>query len=70
MFTLQTESALSANMGAEAGQPWPVTLSAEVYRELVFAARQWGSLRSGPSMRSGASIRLVPQVDGSMEIQP
>jgi hypothetical protein len=69
MFTPQTEAALAANMCAEAGQPWPVTLSGDVYRELVFAARQWDALRSGPA-NHGATVRLVPQSDGSISVQP
>ncbi len=69
MFTPQTEGALVTNMGAEAGQPWPVTLSADVYRELVFAARQWDALRSGP-VSYGATVHLAPQPGGSVAVQP
>lgn len=67
MFSPNTEAALTWNMGAEAGQPWPVVLSAETYRELVSAARQWDALRSGPSSRD-ATVVLRTQQDGSMRI--
>lgn len=46
MFTPPTEAALAANFRTEIGQPWPVTLSAETYRELVSAARHWHATRS------------------------
>ncbi len=57
MFTPQTEASLVANIGAESGQPWPVTLTAETYRELVLAARQWDAMRSG---RVSYTPRLTP----------
>ena len=69
MFTPQTEAALTANMVSEAGNPWPVTLIAEAYRELVFAARQWDAFRAGP-VNHGACVALVPQQDGSLRIEP
>jgi len=69
MFTPQTEAALAANIGAESGQPWPVTLTAETYRELVFAARQWDAMCSG-RVSHGATVALVSQRDGSMRIEP
>lgn len=68
MFTPQTEAALAANLGAEDGQSWHVTLSAEAYRELVFAARQWDAFRAGP-VNHGANAALVPQQDGSLRIE-
>ena len=45
MFTKATEAELIKNLPAENGQPWHVVLSAEVYRELVIAARQFNALR-------------------------
>ncbi|OBQ32113.1 MAG: hypothetical protein AN487_23000 [Anabaena sp. CRKS33] len=69
MFTPQTEAALAQNIAAEAGQPWPVTMNADVYRELVFAARQWDALRRGAA-NQGATVALVPQRDGSICIEP
>lgn len=69
MFTPQTEAALAQNIAAEAGQPWPVTLNADVYRELVFAARQWDAMRSGP-VKCGTTVALVPQRDGSLRVEP
>ena len=68
MFSEQTEAALAANLGAEAGQQLPVTLSAHAYRELVMAARQWDAWRSGPAGR-GAAVVMAPQPDGSLRIQ-
>jgi hypothetical protein len=68
MFTPQTQAAMAANIGAESGQPWPVTMNADVYRELVFAARQWDALRTGP-VNSGATVAMVPQQDGSLRIE-
>ena len=68
MFTQLTEAALAANMAAEVGHPWAVTLSADAYRELVFAARQWDALRSGP-VSHGATLAMVPQRDGSLRIE-
>jgi hypothetical protein len=68
MFSPQTEAALAANLGAEAGQPWTIPLTAEVYRELVCAARQWDAFRAGPVNR-GANVALVPQPDGSLRIE-
>ena len=63
MFTQQTEAALVANLGAEGGQPLPVTLTAEVYRELVYAARQWKALTAGAMVWTGCNpppVRLTP----------
>lgn len=58
MFSSQTQVALFENMPSEAGAPWPVTLSAEVYRELVVAARQWAAFTAGPVSR-GATVAVV-----------
>jgi hypothetical protein len=43
-------------------------MNADVYRELVFAARQWDALRTGP-VNSGAIVAMVPQQDGSLRIE-
>ena len=69
MFTERTEWALAHNMRHETGIPGLVTLTDDVYRELVFAARQWDAMRTGP-VNHGAVIALVPQRDGSIRIEP
>jgi hypothetical protein len=47
MFSTMTEQALALNLASEAGAAGLVTMTAEVYRELVGAARAWDALRSG-----------------------
>ncbi len=69
MFSEQTERTLGMNFPLEAGLPGMVVMPAEVYRELVFAARQWDALRAVPASR-GATLALVPQQDGSLRIEP
>ena len=66
MFTPQTEAALAANLSAEAGQPWAIALTAEVYRELVYAARQWDAMRAGVKMPT-AAVPLYPSTNERWE---
>lgn len=55
MFTEKTEVELRANLAAEAGMPLLVTLRPEVYRELVYAARQWDAMRAGIRILTAAA---------------
>jgi hypothetical protein len=48
MFSTQTENTLATHLPLESGLPGMAVLPAEVYRELVYAARQWDAMRSGP----------------------
>jgi len=83
MFSPQTQAALTYNAQTECGCPWPVTLTAEVYRELVAAARKWEAFVSAGQFRvpstgyeiatescGSATVKLVEQTDGSIKIEP
>lgn len=69
MFSPQTQDALAWNLPFESGASGCVLLNAQVYRELVYAARQWDALQAGP-VNHGANVALVPQADGSLRIEP
>lgn len=58
MFSNQTEQALAQNLTFEAYAPGLVQLPAEVYRELVAAARAWDAVRSGGKLASPAPFVL------------
>lgn len=47
-FSESTRAALTHNLAFEAGAGGLVTLTADVYRELVMAARNWEGYYSGP----------------------
>lgn len=74
MFSIQTQNELIINFPAETGvNNAMVTLSANVYRGLVFAARQWEAFSSSTvsgtdTGRNQASVTLTPLGDGSIRI--